>query len=520
MKKLNIIYLLSIIIGLCFSSCKDYLEETSQDLSYVNGFDDLDEILLGEVYLKRTTTTGINDPSGTYLPYVHFMADELDQITDAAFQNGLYLYPNSAVELFGYYTWQLQVSLGMDGSKVYDDASDWTRIYKSIVSANVVLDELAKLKINDEDDKAQANSIKGEALFNRAADFFLLVNLYGDAYQAELAEQTLGIPLKLTSYAEIGEFTRANIKDVYAQIISDLNSAEEALRDISQQSVYRISHAGVCLFLSRVYLYMQDYNNAIVWAQKCIDEAPEVEDLNSFSTNLFSEKNRSILFTMGGNIIAENIYEYNPWGDGPQLGTGQFIVSSELYNSFDENDLRKTNFFHVTDMYPGIPFYDKQYSNGMSSYTELSDCFTLRTAEAWLNLAEAYAVKGETTNAQGAIESLLKNRIETSGFESVTQTGAELVYFIREERRKELCMEGHRWFDLRRYQANTAYPQTKTIYSTAVVRLDYDLSRVDYYKLDPNDPAWTLPLPVAEEQYNGSEGNNRNGREPYMSVNY
>ncbi len=518
MKKINIIYLLLIVAGFSFTSCNDYLEETSQDLSYINDFNDLDELLLGEVYLQRTTTVGINDVTGTYLPYVHFMADELDQITDAAYQWGLY--PNTAKDLFGYYTWQRQVSLGTDGSDVYDDAYDWTRIYKCIVSANVVLEELDKLQAKDEEAKMQASRIKGEALFNRATDFFLLVNLFGDAYQPELADQTLGIPLKLTSYAEVGEFTRSNLKDVYVQILSDLNGAEEALRDIPQQSIYRINHAGVCLFLSRVYLYMQDYDNAIIWAQKCLDEAPEVEDLNSFATNLFSEANRSVLFSMGGNIIAENIYEYDPWGTGPEFATGQFIVGSELYNSYEDNDLRKTNFFHINDMYPGIPLYDKQFSDGMSSHAELSDCFTLRTAEAWLNLAEAYAAKGETTNAQAAIEHLLKNRIETSSFESVIETGAELVSFIRNERRKELCMEGHRWFDLRRYQANTAYPQTKTLYSSAVVRLEYDLVRVDYYKLEPNDPAWTLPIPVDEEPYNASEGNKRNGREPYDSVNY
>ncbi len=517
MKKLNIIYLLLMVAGFSFTSCNDYLEETSQDLSYINSLDDLDELLLGEVYLQRTTTTGINDVTGTYLPYVHFMADELDQVTEASFQT--YYVPNSAIDLFGYYTWQRQVSLGTDGSSVYDDAYDWTRIYKCIVSANVVLEELDKLQAKDEEAKIQASRIKGEALFNRATDFFLLVNLFGDAYQPDLAGQTLGIPLKLTEYAEIGEFTRASVKEVYAQILSDLNNAEEALRDIPQQSIYRINHAGVCLFLSRVYLYMQDYDNAIVWAQKCLDEAPEVEDLNSFATNLFSEENRSVLFTMGGNIIAENIYEDNTWGT-PQFITGQFYVSQELYNSFEDNDLRKSNFFHVTDIYPGIPFYDKQYSDGISSNTELSDCFTLRTAEAWLNLAEAYAVKGETTNAQAAIDNLLKNRIEASGFESVTKNGEELVHFIRDERRKELCMEGHRWFDLRRYQANIAYPQTKTLYSSAVILLDYELVRADFYMLEPNDPAWTLPLPVDESEYNASEGNERYAREPYDSVNY
>ncbi len=519
MKRKNIIYLLLIILGVNLTSCKDYLEETSQDLSYVNNLDDLDELLLGEVYLDRSTSPSINDATDTFLPYVHFMADELGQLTDPTLDS--YSYPNTAKDLFGYYAWQRDVSMGYLNSDVYDDANDWTRIYESVIGANVVLAELENISVNDEDEKLHASRIKGEALFNRAADFFLLVNLFGDAYEPDLADEKLGIPLKMTSYVEIGEFTRATLKEVYAQILKDLTTAEECLRETETLSIYRINHAGVCLFLSRVYLYMQDYNNAITWAQKCIDEAPDMEDLNSYSSNLFNEDNQSILFTMGGNIVAENIYEvYSSVYESIVLGLGNWTVSDELYNLYDDNDLRKTNFFHVADEYPNIAFYDKQYSDGLSINAELSDCFTLRTAEAWLNLAEAYAVSNNKANAQDAINTLLQKRISADSYEATTLTGSELVHFIRNERRKELCMEGHRWFDLRRYQVNTNYPETKTLYSTAVVWEDYVQTRVDYYKLEPNDPAWTLPIPKDEKQYNTSAGNERYEREPYKTESY
>lgn len=38
--------------------------------------------------------------------------------------------------------------------------------------------------------------------------------------------------------------------------------------------------------------------------------------------------------------------------------------------------------------------------------------------------------------------------------------GEDLVNLIRDERRRELCFEGHRWFDLRRYAVNPKYPLT------------------------------------------------------------
>lgn len=44
-----------------------------------------------------------------------------------------------------------------------------------------------------------------------------------------------------------------------------------------------------------------------------------------------------------------------------------------------------------------------------------------------------------------------------------TESGESLVTLIREERQCELCLEGHRWYDLRRYLVCEKYPYSKTI---------------------------------------------------------
>ena len=49
-------------------------------------------------------------------------------------------------------------------------------------------------------------------------------------------------------------------------------------------------------------------------------------------------------------------------------------------------------------------------------------------------------------------ESRIRNYVHT------TYTGEKLVEEIRLERRRELCFEGHRWFDLRRYAVCEKYP--------------------------------------------------------------
>ena len=79
--------------------------------------------------------------------------------------------------------------------------------------------------------------------------------------------------------------------------------------------------------------------------------------------------------------------------------------------------------------------------------------------------------------------------------------GGKLISFIRDERRRELCFEAHRWFDLRRYAVSSKYPERKSIKHTT-----YDKNGVleGSYILDVygKDPAWVLPIPGYEIVYN------------------
>ena len=67
---------------------------------------------------------------------------------------------------------------------------------------------------------------------------------------------------------------------------------------------------------------------------------------------------------------------------------------------------------------------------------------------------------------------------------------------IRTERRKELCFEGHRWFDLRRYAVNDLYPFKKQIVHVMnVVNGNGNQSKTMTYILEEDDLAYTFALP-------------------------
>ena len=69
-----------------------------------------------------------------------------------------------------------------------------------------------------------------------------------------------------------------------------------------------------------------------------------------------------------------------------------------------------------------------------------------------MNLAEGAALSNDPVTARAAINTLREHRFTPETYTPMPElTGQDLVDYIRQERRLELCYEGFRWFDLRRY---------------------------------------------------------------------
>ena len=77
---------------------------------------------------------------------------------------------------------------------------------------------------------------------------------------------------------------------------------------------------------------------------------------------------------------------------------------------------------------------------------EIGMDFLIRLPEVILNKAEALAMLTRDGDAKTELEKLRSKRFAAAP--SVTATGEALIDFIRDERCRELCFEGHRWFDL------------------------------------------------------------------------
>ena len=489
-----------------FCGCSRFLEEYSQDLAKVETFSDLDEVLLGKGYLPsgrfENNTYGVS-PVNAFFQATHHMADEL------AFNERSNIGDLAGIQpqMFGWYTWQQSVGLPYEGNSRTSESRDWKQAYSCINICNMVLASVNDLSVNNQVEELQKKRIKGEAHFLRALYYFTLGNLYGQPYCTKTLN-TPAIPIKLTEYVEDKDYTVNTVEEVYTQVLNDLDEAETHLKDNEVKNYpYRADIITVYLLKSRVYLYMQNWKKALEYANLVLDKRDGLLNLNSHTpdTEVLTKASPETIFSMGGYPLAGCMYcsreEENKYP--------AYVVSEDLLSAFIEGDNDwRTQYYIMKESIGGIStnyvYTDAWVLSKVKGweygYKESSDHFMFRTAEAYLNAAEAAAYSGDETTARTMLKTLRDHRLKES--HDVTESGKELVDLIRRERQCELCFEGHRWFDLRRYTVCDKFPYSKKIthsYIKYVKSGFYPVistpTEIVEYVLEENDAAYTLTLP-------------------------
>ena len=126
-------------------------------------------------------------------------------------------------------------------------------------------------------------------------------------------------------------------------------------------------------------------------------------------------------------------------------------ISDELYLAYKPEEAKDLRLEHFVVSSDGLGLLYKKMHGRTFVTPDMSDVFVLRTSEAYLNLAEAAACGEDEVTARKALNDLRERRIRREAFDEAevnALSGEELVRFIREERQRELCLEGHRWFDM------------------------------------------------------------------------
>lgn len=512
------------LLGL--GSCSDFLEEYSQDTDYVRSWSDLDELLIGSVYQPIFLANSLAEVEDNQY-FIHFLGDELDENTSS--YDGVSYEYDGKERVFGYYTWQARSGQNDTYTGFNTENESWQEYYKLINVANNVIASAEALEEKTETERRGKLKVDGEARFLRGYYYFQLTNIYGKPYQESTASTDLAVPIKTKEEVEDKKFSRNTVQECYDLILSDLHTAEQELTAYgAQKSKYRADSTAVQLLLSRVYLYMQNWKKAAEYAQKVIKTHPSLQDLSRLSATdgIISANSPELIFTMGSNSVME--YTINKFKS--------FTISDKIYNLYSDNDLRKKQYIWTYGSFHGYKkyaantdaikdaqvsetdpnYYFMVYANGNLKQTnEVSDKNYLRSSEAYLNLAEAEACLGNYSEAQKAVNTLRKMRFAAGTNYELTSTGNQFISDIRDERERELLLEGHRWFDLRPYAVNVVYPQATTIthhYYYYEGRESATATSLSTFKLVPGDWGWTLPIPQSVIQFNGMEQNERGVR--------
>lgn len=501
MKRHNILALL--LIPTLLGSCSNFLSEYSQDMVVPQSVSDIEEVLLGETYMKSTEVAyGMNN--GT-CGFFNLLDDDINTVsvnsTEKLGSYDAYTYVVNA--MFGYYAWQQDVRYNFERDSYNSDDGTWNDLYHRINVANILLNELEDVPHTTDSDLADYTRVKGEIHFLRAQFYFILANLYGKPYAPATCATDLCVPLKLTHYVEYDkdkdtQFERASVKDIYDQVVADLLQAEQLLKASPQKSgrtLHRATWQAASLLLSRVCLYMQNWTIAEEKAKAVIDDTQfSLLNLASFTadTPALTADNGEIIFSQGGNNLAPNrsaSLAASVYGN-----PSEYCVTRQLYDLYGEDDVRRESFFGKNSRSDSISL--KKYEREVK-LNNISDALAMRKAEAYLNYAEACAMQqGKEQQANTALNTLRRQRID--GWQDASYEGQQLADEIMLERRRELCFEGQRWFDLRRYAVRERYPEGNDILHVFNEYTDNGVFvRAHYYLLRSTDKSWTFAIPRA-----------------------
>lgn len=498
MKRLTILSM--ILAALTFSSCSDYITELAP------GTQPLEDFFVSGSAAEQTVTAcytpAIWEYNVTYFPE-WFIGDVM---SDDALKGGQTT--NDMEQVFDMENWKTIPS----NTYVRDH---YITPYQGIARCNMALQYVAAMQTDSTMSSRLQQRFLAEAHFLRAYYYFHLVRIFG------------GVPLTLQveNDAERWEMPRNSVAEVFAQIIEDLEIANQGLwlrSEYDSKDLGRATKGAAQGLLQKVYLYMASpywhdhylqqtdrnelYRLSKAWGDSIILSG-EYELMPDYEYN----------FTLAGENNRESVFELQymevSWGDYGS-GTGghngytagsftQILIRSRsskigggwgfnhptwnLYHEFEAGDPRRDVAIlnpdpdmmdnALEETYLGSPLLNNKYA----MYRETADSKAgfgswgyhasrgplnrayMRYADNLLMQAEACLALGLESEAIGYINQV-RDRVHLPhvGAYSIQVNGTTIDHptveqCLRHERRMELAMEAHRWYDLVRWGNTKAH---------------------------------------------------------------
>ncbi|MDO5970774.1 RagB/SusD family nutrient uptake outer membrane protein [Flavivirga aquimarina] len=460
--------LLASLIGIGFYSCDEYLDVVPKGYTIPSTYEDF------ALLLNSSSISQLWDVANT-----NYLADDAEKTTDESFPTGVTFAWSSEAQKNYYY---------FNSGPTHPDGEEdlfYPSAYSQIYTFNVVVNNIMDVTDATEEKKS---IVKAEALFGRAYNYFKLVTLYAKAYDPATASTDLGMPIVLDEDIN-ATYIRNSVEEVYELILNDLLEAAPLLETYASSISHPTKSSGY-LLLSKVYLFMGDFDNALKYANLALENKAsfELQDLTQYYAINGGWYERIIDSRTGQPMediedVPENMYLKASLID---FSSGA-LVSQDLLDIY-EKDLPSTSIDKRRDLYlatDSVIIYSEALFPGRTMYVaSFQRNAGLMLSDIYLVLAEAEARVGSKDKAMEYINYLRDYRI-TNNVPLTAGTNEEALIMALEERRREFSfVADFRFQDLKRLNTEPAFAKDVVHVLDGVT-----------YTLPSNDPRYILPLP-------------------------
>ena len=396
----------------------------------------------------------------------------------------------------------LNVATGTEGTV---HMPNWTGSYNIIQDANLLIGGIEEGVLP----QAELDRFRGEAYAIRAFVYHNLIRLYGyepgNFGQGPEPNWTEGVIIRTEPVFDLADADlrpRSSVNDVYTQIFSDLEEAARLLEGVNANNTFA-TEAFAHGIAARAHLYAGNWGEAAAAAQRAIDNFPgSLETTADGVAGMFNEtlgNHPEALFKIVVNPDTEATTGGGAWiNEGPGPYTSDQWVSQLptqfLIDKYEEEDYRLGWYVNcVAAQRTGSPpaRCDEINANGFSIVkfngvkgNTVDDLPYMRLAEMYLIWAEAAAKAANNPNAGvAALEALRDARNAGPVPAEALANMTAFEDMILDERMRELAVEGHRFFDLKRLGRDIRNPDGS-------IKM-----RADSYRILP-------PIPIALRNVN------------------
>lgn len=304
----------------------------------------------------------------------------------------------------------------------------YSNLYKAILSANNVIEN-----------SADATEV-AEAKFLRALSYFKLVMVFGD------------VTLNLSPSPDVEDqslLARQPASEIYnSVIIPDFQDAIAGL-DNSNLASGRASRIAAQGFLGKVYMYRGNFGAAATELAAVISSAGGAGvSLEADFANVVLDGNSEVLFATILSTSIDDAYGFTLYPGWVSGGDTKSLtpLDADLTAAFDASDASSGG----TDLRRALTI-DESIGAGLKFNVQSleQDFIELRLSDVILMYAEALNENGASPTEVLGLLDPIRTRAGISPLDPATLNTQALVrQAIQDERRLELALEGHRWFDL------------------------------------------------------------------------